>query len=161
MRRIAVAAFLVIAQACAPKAAPLQGSLSPSVTLPKIALAPGHRRLVFRWDYEENSLIAKGEGAIRVASPDSARVDLFLEGGIALGKAVLIGDKLRATNQERVERVLPPPPMMWAALGRLAVPPLPDTVVTTEGDVIRADIGRPAAWRVTIRGTRLMQLARL
>ncbi|HVF38498.1 MAG TPA: hypothetical protein VM939_01275, partial [Gemmatimonadaceae bacterium] len=107
------------------------------------------------------SLIAKGEGAIRVASPDSARVDLFLEGGIALGRAVLIGDRLRATNQERVERVLPPPPMMWAALGRLAIPPLPDTVVTTEGDVIRADIGRPAAWRVTIRGNRLMQLARL
>jgi hypothetical protein len=51
--------------------------------------------------------------------------------------------------------------MMWAVLGRLAIPPLPDTVVNVEGETIRADIGRPAAWRVTIKGNRLMQLARL
>ena len=48
-----------------------------------------------------------------------------------------------------------------AALGRLAIPALPDTVVTIEGDLLHADIGHPAAWRVTVKGTRLMQLARL
>jgi hypothetical protein len=51
--------------------------------------------------------------------------------------------------------------MLWAVLGRLAVPALPDTVITEEGDVLYADIGSPAAWRVTIKGNRLMQLARL
>ncbi len=102
-----------------------------------------------------------GDGAARLAAPDSARVDLFLNGGVPVGRAVLIGNTLRATNQSQVERVLPPPPMMWAAFGRLAIPALPDTVVTVEGDIVRADIGRPAAWRVTIHGTRLMQLARL
>lgn len=147
--------------ACAPLAVPLGGIPAPERRLPVIELAPGHRRIVFRWDYEENSLIAKGEGAIRAAWPDSARVDLFLSSGVAVGRAVLIGNTITATNQNQVSRVLPPPPMMWAALGRLAIPALPDTVVTVEGDVLHADIGRPAAWRVTVRGTRLMQLARL
>lgn len=146
---------------CAPRAVPLAGTLAPDRKLPAIALALGHRRVVFRWDYEENALITHGEGAIRMASPDSARVDLFLNGGIAVGRAVLLGDNLRATNQAQVERFLPPPPMMWAALGRLAIPSLPDTVVTVEGETVHADIGRPVAWRVTIRGNRLMQLARV
>ena len=147
--------------ACAPRARPLGGTLAPERALPVIELARGHRRLVFRWDYEENALIARGEGAMRVASPDSARVDLFLNGGIAVGRAILIGNTLRATNQEQVQRFLPPPPMMWAALGRLAIPALPDTVITVEGDVIHADIGRPATWRVTVKGNRLMRLARM
>ena len=103
----------------------------------------------------------RGEGAMRTAAPDSARVDLFLTGGISAGYAVLIGDSLRAPNKAVIERVLPPPPMMWAALGRLAIPPLPDTVVTEEGGTIYAEIGRPAVWRVTIKGGRLTQLARL
>jgi hypothetical protein len=150
------------ATACAPpRARPLEGVPAPERVLPVIELASAHRRIVFRWDYEENALIARGEGAIRVAAPDSARVDLFLNGGIAVGRAVLIGDSLRATNQAQVQRFLPPPPMMWAALGRLAVPALQDTVLTVEGDVIHADIGRPAAWRVTIKGNRLMRLVRL
>jgi len=117
---------------------------------------------VFRWDFEgENSLMARGEGAIRASAPDSARVDLFLNGGIALGRAILIGNTIKATNQAQIEKFLPPPPLMWAALGRLAIPALPDTVVTVEGDVVHADIGRPATWRVTIKGARIMQLARV
>jgi hypothetical protein len=51
--------------------------------------------------------------------------------------------------------------MIWAALGRLVVPALPDTVITTDGDMLEADVGRPATWRVSIKGARLMQLARL
>jgi hypothetical protein len=152
---------MLLVAACAPKARPLSGTLAPERKLPAIELASGHRRIVFRWDYEENALRARGEGAIRTASPDSARLDLFLNSGVAVGRATLIGDKLTATNQAQVERVLPPPPMLWAALGRLAIPALPDTVVTIEGDVVHADIGRPAAWRVTLKGNRLMKLARL
>lgn len=153
--------LLALFAACAPRAVPLGGTLAPERALPVIQLPPGHRRIVFRWDYEENSLIARGEGAIRVAAPDSARVDLFLNGGIPVGRAVLIGNTITATNQSQVERFLPPPQMMWAALGRLDIPALPDTVLTIEGDVIHADVGRPASWRVTIKGNRLMRLARL
>lgn len=164
MRRTLLASIGVVvamAGACAPRVAPLKGAPAPNRALPDVRLPAGHRRIVFRWDYEENSLITHGEGAIRVASPDSARVDLFLAGGIPAGYAVLIGDSLRGPNRAQVQRVLPPPAMMWAAIGRLAIPPLPDTVITAEGESLFADIGRPAAWRVTIKGPRLMQLARL
>jgi hypothetical protein len=157
----AVLALAMLAAGCAPRARPLAGTPEPARALPVIELAHGHRRIVFRWDYEENALLVRGEGSARIASPDSARVDLFLNGGVAVGRAFLIGNTLSATNQSQVERVLPPPPLMWAAFGRLAIPALPDTVVTVEGDVLRAEIGRPATWRVTVRGTRLMQLARL
>lgn len=156
-----VAVVSVALPACAPRARPLAGTPAPERALPAIQLTPGHRRIVFRWNYEENSLIARGDGAMRVASPDSARVDLFLAGGIAVGRAILIGNSIRATNQQQVERFLPPPPLMWAALGRLAIPALPDTVLTVDGETMHADIGRPAAWRVTIKGQRLMRLARL
>ncbi len=158
---VAVVAISFVASGCARQARPLAGIPAPDRTLPVIELAQGHRLIVFRWDYEENALIARGEGAMRVASPDSARVDLFLAGGIPVGRAFLIGNTLRATNQAQVERFLPPPEMMWAALGRLAIPALPDTVITVEGELLHADIGRPTAWRVTIKGNRLMRLARL
>jgi hypothetical protein len=105
--------------------------------------------------------MAHGEGAIRAAAPDSARVDLFLAGGVSAGHAVLIGDSLRGPNTDQVHKILPPPPMMWATLGRLAIPALPDTVVTVDGETMYADVGHPAAWRVTIKGGQLMQLARL
>jgi hypothetical protein len=160
-RIVLLAGLLITATGCAPRARPLAGTPTPDRVLPVIELAPGHKRVVFRWDYEENSLLVRGEGAARIAAPDSARVDLFLSSGVQVGRAVLIGDRFTSTNQSQVERVLPPPPMMWAAFGRLAVPALPDTVITTEGDIVRADIGRPAAWRVTLRGAKLMQLARL
>ncbi len=146
---------------CAPRVAPLKGAPAPNRSLPNIQLASQHRHVAFRWNYEENSLLTNGEGAIRASAPDSARVDLFLNGGVAAGYAILIGDSLRGPHIDQIRRVLPPPAMMWAVLGRLAIPPLPDTVVNVEGEMIRADIGRPATWRVTIKGNRLMQLARL
>jgi len=160
-RGVALAAIVFAGGGCAPRAPALAGAPAPERTLPVIQLASGHRKIVFRWNYQENSLMANGDGAIRVAAPDSARVDLFLTGGISAGYAVLVGDRLTAPNQAQIEKVLPPPAMMWAALGRLAIPALPDTVLTVDGDIVYADIGRPAAWRVTIKGSRLMQLARL
>jgi hypothetical protein len=51
--------------------------------------------------------------------------------------------------------------MMWAALGRLAIPALPDTVVRVDGDLLRADIGRPVQWRVAIRGDTIVSLERV
>ena len=162
-KRSFVLAVLAVAifGGCAPHAAPLRGAPAPSRVLPEIPLAGKHRRIVFRWSYEENSLFARGEGAIRAAAPDSARVDLFLAGGVSAGHAILIGDSVRGTNADQVRRVLPPPSMIWAALGRLVVPALPDTVITADGDILEADVGRPATWRVSIKGDRLMQLARL
>jgi hypothetical protein len=159
MRRIA---FLVIAAvACVPTAAPLKGVLAPDRSLPSLQLPTGHRQIVFRWDYQEGEIAARGDGAVRTAPPDSARLDFFLGGGLGGGAAVLIGDSLRSPHMELARRYVPPAPMMWAALGRLAIPPLPDTVVRVDGDLLRADVGRPVQWRVTIRGDTLVSLERI
>jgi hypothetical protein len=161
LRSIVIIVGLSVIAGCAPKVTPLQGAPTPDRALPSLPMRGVHRRVSFKWDYEEQSLLTHGEGAIRAASPDSARVDLFLTGGIFVGYAILIGDSLRGPRIDQIRRVLPPPAMLWAALGRLSIPPLPDTVVRADGDNIQAEIGRPAAWRVTIKGTRIMLLARL
>jgi hypothetical protein len=124
-------------------------------------LPTGHRQIVFRWDYQEGDIAARGDGAVRTAAPDSARLDFFLGGGLGAGAAVLIGDSLRSPHAELARRYIPPTPMMWAALGRLAIPALPDTVVRIDGDLLRADVGRPVQWRVTIRGDTLVALERI
>jgi hypothetical protein len=118
----------------------------------------GHRHLVFKWEYQEGEVAARGDGSVRTAAPDSARLDFFLGGGLGAGAAVLIGDSLRAPHAELARRYIPPSPMMWAVLGRLAIPPLQDTVVRIDGDVLRADVGSPVQWRVGIRGDTLVEL---
>jgi hypothetical protein len=154
-----VATLLLVA--CLPSAAPLPGVVAPDRSLPALTLPPGHRQVVFRWEYQEGELAARGDGAVRIAPPDSARLDFFLGGGLGGGTAILIGDSLRAPHADLVRRYIPPTPMMWAALGRLAIPSLPDTVVKLDGDLLRADVGRPVQWRVAIRGDTLVSLERI
>ena len=156
MRKLAILTLIVTG--CAPTAAPLKGVLAPDRALPSIAMAGGHRHLVFRWDYQEGDIAARGDGSIRTAAPDSARLDFFLGGGLGAGGAILIGDSLRTPHADLARRYIPPAPLMWAALGRLAIPALADTVVRVDGELTRADIGRPLQWRVAIRGDTLVEL---
>ncbi len=138
----------------------LPGELAPAASLPRVSLVPGYRHLVFNWDYEDSELTGRGEGSARIAPPDSARVDLFLGGGLG-GAAALVGDTLRTPGLDMIKRYLPPPAMLWAGLGRLTIPALPDTVVRAEGEILRADIGRPTAWRVTVKSGQLIRLDRI
>ena len=92
----------------------------------------------------------RGDGAARIAAPDSARLDFFLAGGFG-GAAILIRDSLDAPGGDMVRRFIPPPTLMWAALGRVALPNLPDTVDQDGRSRLRADIGNPVAWRLTFR----------
>jgi len=157
MKRFA-SLIIAVAVGCVPSAAPLKGILAPDRSLPALSLPSGHRHLVFKWDYQEGDIAARGDGSVRTAAPDSARLDFFLGGGLGAGAAVLIRDSLRSPHAELARRYIPPSPMMWAALGRLAIPALPDTVVRIDGDLLRADVGRPVQWRVTIRGDTLVGL---
>jgi len=157
MKRFCVVVALAVL-GCVPSAAPLKGVLAPDRSLPSLSLPAGHRHLVFKWDYQEGDIAARGDGSVRTAAPDSARLDFFLGGGLGAGAAVLVGDSLRSPHAELARRYIPPSPMMWAALGRLAIPALPDTVVRMDGDVLRADVGRPVQWRVAIRGDTLVSL---
>jgi hypothetical protein len=115
---------------------------------------------------------AKGEGVARVAAPDSARLDFFLGGGLGAGGAViLIADTLVTPPgvPDLARRLVPPPPLLWAVLGRVALPNLPDTVIRVEAaqpgagtdSTLRADVGRPVAWRLTFRGNTLLRAERV
>lgn len=149
-------------EACAPPAAaPLAGAPAPVVALPSSDLAPGYRQIVFDWEYEQGDSRMRGEGVVRLAPPDSARLDLFLGGGFGSGAATLVGDSLRAPLVDAAKRLIPPAPMLWAALGRLAIPAAADTTVRVDGSTVRADIGGAPVWRVEFHGNRLARLERI
>ena len=155
-----LAFVLPLASGCIPKARALPGVPTPA-SLPPIEIPAGHTRWVFDWKYEDPDIHASGDGALRASYPDSARLDLFVGGGMGGAAAVLIGDQLRAPGPEALRRMIPPPPLLWAAVGRLAVPPAADTTARLDGDTLRADIGRGNVWRVTIAGGALRRLERI
>lgn len=156
--------------ACAPRARPLTGEVSDRVLAVANEVQKPHL-LRFDWSYKDETFQAKGDGAVRVASADSARLDFFLSNGMAGGYAILLGDSLNTPGGDLVRRLLPPAPLLWAALGRLAVPPAADTVVRRNGNVVWADIGsfgshdasaaEGRAWRLAISGGALRRLERI
>jgi hypothetical protein len=171
--RRSVAAVLVglLATACLPpRVLPLHGTPAPTGVLPSMAarLPSGSHRLQFRWRYRDTQFTAGGDGAARTTSPDSARLDFVVGGPLGGGgRALLFGDMLVAPGGGGVHRYLPATPLIWATLGRLAVPAASDTAVRVDGDTVRADIGSApeggggTVWRVEFAGGELTSLARL
>jgi len=149
-----------VAVGCTPKLRPLIGAPAPAA-LPRAELPHGHRQIVFDWELEDRELSGRGEGVARVAGPDSARLDLFLAGGFGSGAAVLIADSLQVTGGSLARRLIPPPPLLWAALGRVAIPAVRDTVARVDGELLRVDIGMPASWRLTFRRDSLVRVERV
>ncbi len=156
-RGFIVVATLVAAVGCRRAVAPLRGTPTAPATLPPIELS-GAKQIVFRWDYNEDFVVARGEGVARIVAPDSARLDFFADGGFGSGYALLFGDRFVTPGGDMVRNILPSAPMMWAAVGRLAVPALRDTIATVDGGILRADIGRGPTWRVTVNDGRLASL---
>jgi hypothetical protein len=156
-RSIAAALLIVVAAACSPRAGPLTGTLAPR-RVPVAELAPVHRKIVFQWDYSQPELRMRGEGVARIAPPDSARLDFFVNGQ-GTGHALLIGDQIRLqSGQGAMRDFLPPAPLLWAALGRLHVPAAPDTTVRVDSDTLRIDIGHQSGWRATFFDEQLRRL---
>jgi hypothetical protein len=154
---LCVTLSLALTVGCGPKVGALVGTVGPT-RMPRTDLPPVNQRIRFTWSYSDLDLRGRGDGVARVAPPDSVRLDLFLAGGNTGGRAVLIDDELRAPGGPMVRSFLPPPPMLWAALGRLHVPPTTDTTIRVDGDTVRADIGRDPRWRVTFVGKDLRRL---
>jgi hypothetical protein len=163
-RGLGVGALLIVA-ACAPRLTPLTGAPVPVNRLPHAVLVPGHRKLVFNWELDDREMSGRGEGAARIAAPDTARFDFVLAGGYGSGAAVLIDDGVQTppniTGGDLIRRLIPSPPLLWAALGRTALPNLPDTVIRVEGGTLRADVGSPVAWRLTFHGDTLVRAERV
>jgi len=162
--RFASAALLLasIGIACRPpRVAALPGDIAPSRQLPTGELPRGYRKIVFDWELKDGEMTARGEGVARVASPDSVRMDFFLGGGLGSGAAVLIGDSLQVPGPDMIRKLIPPRPLLWAALGRVDLPAERDTTMRVDGPLLRADIGSPAHWRITFRGDTLARLERV
>jgi hypothetical protein len=159
---LAASVFAVtIVTGCVPKLSPLSGAPAPAARLPHAAVAPGRHKIVFNWELRDRDVDTRGEGVARVAAPDSARLDFFLGGGFGGGAAVLIRDSVQIPGGDLIKRLVPPPTLLWAALGRVALPNLPDTVIRVEGETLRADIGRPVAWRLSFHGDSLFRVERV
>jgi hypothetical protein len=160
--RIAGPLVLCASIGCAPKAQPLAGAPAPSIRFPDTRIRSGARRVVFKWEYkDQDGFSARGEGLARVVSPDSARMDFFVEGGFGGGWAILLGDRLITPGPDLVRRLVPPAPMLWATLGRLAVSPARDTTARVSGDTLRADLVGDPTWRVTFVGPQLTRIERI
>lgn len=156
-------ACVAAAPACVPHAAPLAGApAARTVTLPRVTLPPVARRLTFTWRYDEqDGASARGEGVARITPPDTAQLQFFLAGGFGAGTARLTGDQLEIPNREAFRRIIPAAPLLWAALGRLALPPAADTTLRQSGDTLRGDVGRAPTWRVTLVGDTLRSVERI
>lgn len=151
-----------MAFACAPRIHPLTGVTPQDATLPDFALADHPERMTFKWEMHDNSIIARGDGVARLGPPDTARVDLFLGGGFgAAASAILLGDSLLTPPGARGRDLVPPAPLLWAALGRLALPAVSDTIMRVVGDTLRASFGAPVQWRITSVGGQLTRLERI
>ena len=160
----------VLVAACAPHARPLVGKES-HAALPSIEMPSGNRRMDFTWKYKDDTFEANGDGVVRAMSPDHARLDFFLKGGMGGGMAILVGDSLIIPGIDLVRRFLPPVPLLWATLGRLAVPATADTIARVDGDTLRADMGtlhgtdaaKPGAraWRIALVGRSLARVERI
>lgn len=159
-RALGIAVASALAASCAPRAGSLRGTPVPA-RFPPAELAPGHKRIVFRWNYSDQALGARGEGVARIAPPDSVRLDFFLDGGMGGGYAIVIRDSISTPGGDQVRRYLPPVALLWAALGRLAIAAAPDTVAKVDGNALRADIGRSPTWRVTFVGDQLTRVERI
>jgi hypothetical protein len=145
--------------ATAPRAGPLTG-VPTTQRLPVTVLPEGHRRILFSWEYRERVGSARGEGAARIAPPDSVRIDLFLDNGNYGGFVILIADSIVATAQDEARRSLPPPALLWASLGVVRVQ-APDTTVLIDGDTLRAQLGVDPAWRVAFGPASLARVDRI
>ncbi len=159
LRIIAVLAFAGVV-ACAPKLKPLGGEISP-VAMPRTEMPRAHLQIIFDWEYSDQEMTGKGNGVARAAYPDSARLDFFVAGGFLGGAAVLVGDSLQVPGIDMFRRLIPPPTLLWALLGRSAFPVTRDTAVSQEGGVLRADLGKPVQWRATFRSDSLIRLERV
>jgi hypothetical protein len=160
-RAAAVVLLALVASCAPPRIRPLEGAPAPVQRLPRGDLPDGNRRIVFKWELSDGDMTARGDGVARIASPDSVRLDFFLGGGFGGGAAILIGDSLRIPGPQMARKLVPPRALLWAALGRFEIPAEPDTVVRVDAGIVRADIGRPVAWRVSFRGDTLVRLERV
>jgi hypothetical protein len=97
-------------------------------------IPPEAREIRFRWQLRDDRGAAGGRGRVRLALPDSARLDVSGPLGSGRAAAFVAGDSaVWAQPEEDVKRLVPNYPLFWALLG-VARAPGADASVRTFGD---------------------------
>ncbi len=88
------------------------------------SLVPAHRTLIrFRWKYHEADKDYAGRAAVRIAPPDSLRIDYAGPFNWGAGAAVVVGDStLWADPEKNFRSLVPAVRMLWAGLGIVRPP---------------------------------------
>lgn len=108
----------------------------------------GPVRVVFDWSLQEREGRFSGQGVTRVAPPDRARLDLFGPRGEGYLSAAFIGGEVLLPRNVQ-SAPLPPPELLWSALGVFQPPP-GATLVATRNAAPRLTLEYTAAdqrWR--------------
>ena len=144
-----------------PRAARAAGALR-APRPPGRAVPAGAAATVFDGEYNEDMLGARGEGVARIGGARQ-RAPRFLPRRRAWAADMRSSSAVRASLREepRPEHAPIAPDAHGAAVGRVAVPPAPDTAAIVDGARPAADIGRDPMWRVTFEGGRLAALERV
>jgi hypothetical protein len=130
---VGAAAALGLASACA--SAPAAGPPDPDAEVRAVQATTPDRRLhvVFDWNMTDRDARFNGRGVLRLDRDYRARVDLFGPRGETFAAAIVEGDAMRVVPPG-AEALLPPPAMLWSALGVFRSPAGVGMTGTTPAD---------------------------
>lgn len=113
-------------------------------------------RVVFDWNLEDRDANFSGRGVLRLVADRRGRVDLFGPRGETYAAAILEGESLRAVPAAALS-MLPPPALLWSALGAFRAPTDASLTGTGTADgVTTLEYRRDGTvWRFTFEGDRL------
>jgi hypothetical protein len=113
--------------------------------------------VLFDWSIRDRELNFSGRGVLRLDRGQRARVDLFDQRGNTLAAAIVEGNSMRMVPAGIADRMLPPPALLWSALGMFRPPvdaPLVSTSVSSGATVL--DYARDdTRWRFRFEGDAL------
>lgn len=121
------------------------------------ATSPEYRLEVqFDWNMVDRDARFGGRGLLRLDRAERARVDLFGPRGETLAAAIMDGDAMRVVPQQAAS-LLPPPALLWAALGAFSEPEdMPLTATRVDGDDTTLEYGRDRTrWTFRFTGSAL------
>ncbi len=164
--RLALAA-LVVCVACGPRQlaviGPVADSEGAATELRDQTSLDEPLRIFFSWHLNEGGQRVNGRGVARVEPPFRARLDLFLHNGETVIRAAMVDGELRLPAGAP-DALLPPPDLMWGALGVFR--PHGGTRLLgadeLEGDAMRLrygyDDGRELHYQVLTGSLRMLEL---